>query len=74
VDAARADADANTDRLARVAPRAIDEGRAWVVDASAYFNRSGPRFVTGVEIVAGLFHPERFDAPADDRARRWGPG
>ena len=74
LEAAAADADAVAARLAAVAPRAIDEGRAFVVDASAYFNRSGPRFVTGVEILAGLFHPDRVATPAPDVARRWIPG
>ncbi|MDX1393889.1 MAG: cobalamin-binding protein [Gemmatimonadota bacterium] len=73
LDAAEADADAAAGRLAEVAPRAIVEGRSWVVDASAYFNRSGPRFVTGVEILAGLFHPDRLSPPAGELARRWSP-
>ncbi|MFV1986394.1 MAG: ABC transporter substrate-binding protein [Gemmatimonadota bacterium] len=73
LEAASADADAVAERLAAVAPRAITDGRAFVVDASAYFNRSGPRFVTGVEILAGLFHPDRVPPPAPDLARRWTP-
>jgi hypothetical protein len=28
-----------------------------VVDGSAYFNRSGPRVVDGVEMLAALLHP-----------------
>jgi hypothetical protein len=28
-----------------------------VADASAYFNRSGPRVVDGVEILGRLLHP-----------------
>ncbi|MDH3732101.1 MAG: cobalamin-binding protein [Gemmatimonadota bacterium] len=71
VDAARADADAHAPRLAELAPRAIADRRAWVVDASAYFNRSGPRFVTGVEILAGLLHPGRLSPPGPDKAREW---
>jgi len=73
LDAARADADAHADRLRAVAPRAISEGRAFVVDASAYFNRSGPRFVTGVEILAGLLHPRFAEAPPSDQAGVWRP-
>src|SRR5688572_18076728 len=46
-----ADAAAHAGRLEEVAPRAIEGGRAWVVDGSAYFNRSGPRFVAGIEIL-----------------------
>jgi len=71
--AAREDADAHADRLARVAPRAVAAGRAWVVDGSAYFNRSGPRFATGIEILAGLLHPGRVPAPDPATAAAWAP-
>ena len=71
--AARADADARAEALLRVAPGAIAGGRAWVVDASSYFNRSGPRFVTGVEILGGLLHPDRLPAPDEDHAAVWTP-
>lgn len=73
LDASRADADAHAERLGEVAPRAIAEGRAWVVDASSYFNRSGPRFVTGVEILGGLLHPDRVPAPDAEVAAVWTP-
>ena len=73
LDASRADADAHAERLGEVAPRAIAEGRAWVVDASSYFNRSGPRFVTGVEILGGLLHPDRLPAPDPRHAAVWTP-
>ncbi|MDE2663193.1 MAG: cobalamin-binding protein [Gemmatimonadota bacterium] len=73
LEAARADADAHAKQLARVAPRAVGEGRAWVVDASSYFNRSGPRFVTGVEILGGLLHPDRLPAPDPAVAAAWSP-
>ncbi|MCG8469745.1 MAG: cobalamin-binding protein [Gemmatimonadetes bacterium] len=73
LEAAIADADAVADRLSAIAPRAIAEGRAWAVDASAYFNRSGPRFVTGVEILAGILHPGALDEPGTPSARRWAP-
>jgi iron complex transport system substrate-binding protein len=36
------------------------------VDASAYFSRPGPRLVAGVELLAGILHPDRASAPADD--------
>jgi len=71
--ASRRDADAHARRLARLATRAIEEGRACVVDASSYFNRSGPRVVEGVEILAGLIHPEIFPLPAAGRADTWRP-
>lgn len=73
LEAARQDADAHAERLRKVAPRAVAEGRAWVVDASSYFNRSGPRFVTGVEILGGLLHPDRLPTPDPRHAAVWTP-
>jgi iron complex transport system substrate-binding protein len=69
--ATRADADRSAERLLGVAARAITAGRAFIVDGSAYFNRSGPRFATGVEILAGLLHPTLFPAPPADTAAMW---
>ncbi len=37
--------------------------RVWVVDGSAYFNRPGPRLVTGLEILGHILHPEIFPRP-----------
>ncbi|MDE2944550.1 MAG: cobalamin-binding protein [Gemmatimonadota bacterium] len=73
LEAARADADAHAQQLECVAPRAVAEGRAWAVDASSYFNRSGPRFVTGVEILGGLLHPDRLPTPDPEVAAVWRP-
>jgi len=42
---------------------AVRAGRVFAVDGNAYFNRSGPRLVESLEILAHLFHPERFAAP-----------
>jgi len=33
-------------------------GQVFAVDGSAYFNRSGPRLVDGVEILADIFHSD----------------
>lgn len=71
LDATRADANAAADRLRDVAPRAIRDNNAYIVDGSAYFNRSGPRFVTGIEIVATLLHRGRFAIPLNGIADRW---
>jgi len=46
-------------------------GRAYGVDGSSYFTRSGPRVVTGVEILAGLLHPDRVGAPAPEAVEAW---
>lgn len=67
----RQDADRHRARLEAAAPRAIAEGQAWVVDGSSYFNRSGPRAVRGVEILAGLLHPDRWPAPDPGVAAPW---
>jgi len=72
LEAARRDADRFADRLVGTAPRAIAGGRAFVADASAYFNRSGPRVVRGIEILAALLHPAP-GAPPPDGAARWDP-
>lgn len=71
LDASLADADRFTKELCDVAPRAVASGRAFAVDGSAYFNRSGPRYIDGIEILAGLLHPDAFAAPSDDVAAVW---
>jgi iron complex transport system substrate-binding protein len=40
------------------------------VDASAYFSRPGPRLIDGLELLAHIFHPERFpQGPAGSDVR-----
>lgn len=34
-------------------------GQVWFVDGPSYFNGAGPRLIDGVEILAGLLHPDR---------------
>jgi iron complex transport system substrate-binding protein len=46
--------------------RAVREGRVYVADGSAYFNRSGPRLADSLEILAACTHPAVFP---DFRAR-----
>lgn len=43
---------------------AVRDGRVFAIDGNAYFNRSGPRLVDSLEILAHLFHPTRFEPPA----------
>lgn len=74
LDASVRDAEQHVGELLSVAQRAIDGGRAFVVDGSSYFNRSGPRAIEGVEILAGLLHPDRWPHPSDRAAIRWRPG
>lgn len=40
--------------------KAAREGRVFVADGNHYFNRSGPRLVESVEILAEIVHPEVF--------------
>lgn len=42
----------------------VQQGRVWAVDGNAYFNRSGPRMVDSLEILAHLIYPETFNPPA----------
>ena len=39
------------------------------VDAASSFSRPGPRLVDGVELLAGLLHPDRADLPSARRAQ-----
>jgi iron complex transport system substrate-binding protein len=74
LEAARTEANVHAEQLQAVAPRAVDDGRAWVVDGSAYFNRSGPRVVDGVEILGAILHPvEVAGVDLTGRAARWSP-
>jgi iron complex transport system substrate-binding protein len=47
---------------------AVRSGRVYAVDGNAYFNRSGPRMVNSLEILASLVHPELFPAPHERAA------
>jgi iron complex transport system substrate-binding protein len=47
---------------------AVRSGRVFCVDGSSYFSRSGPRLVDGIEILAGLLHPECADQIAPPAA------
>jgi iron complex transport system substrate-binding protein len=42
---------------------AVKTGRVYAVNGSAYFNRSGPRLVDGLELLAAIIHPEIFSKP-----------
>ena len=42
---------------------AVRSGRVFAVDGNAYFNRSGPRLVDSLEILAHLVHPNRIGPP-----------
>ncbi|MGQ0814951.1 MAG: cobalamin-binding protein [Gemmatimonadota bacterium] len=41
--------------------RAVRDGRVYVADGNAYFNRPGPRLVESLEMLAEIVHPGIFD-------------
>ena len=43
--------------------RAMHQGPVYAVDGNAYFNRSGPRLVDSLEILAHLLHPQQIGPP-----------
>jgi iron complex transport system substrate-binding protein len=49
---------------------AVRSRQVYAVNGHAYYSRSGPRLVDGVEILAALLHPDRFPEPPLDVARR----
>jgi len=53
---------------------AFQSSRIYAVNASAYFSRSGPRVVDGLEILAHIIHPELFPENPHPEALRMVPG
>ena len=53
---------------------AAEERQVFVTDASAYFSRSGPRLVEGLEMLAEMIHPELFSGmvPQEGAIRLYG--
>ena len=49
---------------------AVQEGRVYAVNGSAYFNRPGPRIVEGLEILAEIIQPEVFPRTSPPEAWR----
>ena len=41
--------------------RAVRNGNVYAVDANSYFSKPSIRTVTGLEILAKIIHPEKFD-------------
>lgn len=64
LEQARADVERARERLYALAPRAIESGSA-AIGHSAFFSRSGPRVVGGVEALAAWLHPEAALAPRE---------
>ena len=51
--------------------RAVREGRVFLTDGNAYFNRPGPRLADSAEILAEIFHPGVF--PRRHASATWQP-
>lgn len=49
---------------------AVREGNVYAVDGNGHVNRPGPRLAASLELFAACVHPDLFDAPAPDLARR----
>ncbi|HAA95750.1 MAG TPA: hypothetical protein DCE26_08685 [Dehalococcoidia bacterium] len=47
---------------------AVQNNRVYIVDAGSYTSRSGPRLVTGLEIMAEMIHPELFSGMVPEAA------
>ena len=45
---------------------AVRNDDVYVMDGHHYVNRPGPRLVDTLEFLAGILHPDRFDAPPPD--------
>jgi iron complex transport system substrate-binding protein len=41
--------------------RAVREGRVYCCDGNHFFNRSGPRLVESLELMAEIIHPALFN-------------
>lgn len=46
--------------------RAVRNGRTYLLDGSAYFNRPGPRLYRSIELLASALHPEALNAESLD--------
>ncbi len=49
---------------------AVKSNRVFAIDASNYTSRSGPRLVTGLEILAEMIHPELFSGMVPEMGAR----
>jgi iron complex transport system substrate-binding protein len=47
--------------------------QTFLVDASSFFSRPGPRLIDGIELLAALLHPLDHESIDESKARRLGP-
>ncbi|WP_406632150.1 cobalamin-binding protein [Amycolatopsis sp. WGS_07] len=62
-DRTEAELDVLTSRPGWAGLPAVRDGRVWLLDGPAYFNRPGPRVVRGAEILATVLHGIPADPP-----------
>jgi iron complex transport system substrate-binding protein len=60
IDRARHDYELLTRFPGFISIPAVNSGQTYIVNASAYFARPGPRIVDSLEILAGILHPSEF--------------
>jgi len=51
--------------------KAVKQGKVFITDGNAYFNRPGPRLVDSLEILAEIIHPDGFNFGHQGKA--WQP-
>jgi len=66
---ARLEAEVLTEKPGWKNLRAVKGGKVFLVDGNSYFNRSGPRLVDSLEILAGIVQPALF--PAGREKKLW---
>jgi len=50
---------------------AVREGRIYITDGNQYFNRSGPRLLESLQIMAEILHPEVFSFGREAAWKHW---
>jgi len=70
IDRTRSELDLLTSRPGWNDLPAVRKQAVYAVEGAAYFNRSGPRLVDGVELLAALLHPHLFGNRLPDGACR----
>jgi iron complex transport system substrate-binding protein len=70
IDRTRSELDLLTSRPGWNDLPAVRNKAVYAVEGAAYFNRSGPRLVDGIELLAALLHPHFFGNRLPDGACR----
>lgn len=68
-DVARAEAEAR-ELLAGPGWEWADDIHGWAMDSNAFLSRPGPRLWEGMQVLASILHPDLFELPSADHARR----